>query len=164
MRGLVAWGLHSCVCFAFVAAACGSKDRQSDPTSSRVDKLSEGTLPGGTSIAVDIDTPANGAVLPSGPVTVAGTARIGGLSANTDLVYVIDVSLSTIDPVPGCGGDPNGDGRFDSVIDCEIAALQRVNHEIAASGAVSNVGIGAFGEAGNVADVSPADGVQLLTP
>ena len=48
----------------------------------------DGNLPGGTSISVAINTPANGAVLQPGPVTVTGTAAVGtGVPvANTSLI------------------------------------------------------------------------------
>src|SRR5687768_14569782 len=92
-----------------LAAACGAgKEDQGDSR-----PLNEATLPGGTAIKVDIATPADGAVFPGGvAVNVTGTAEIGvGLPiADTALVYVVDVSGSTVSTVmPGCGGDENLD-------------------------------------------------------
>jgi hypothetical protein len=56
-----------------------------------------GNLPGGTNIAVSIDTPADGAVRSPGPVTINGTASVGQGQPvpSTALVYVLDVSNST---------------------------------------------------------------------
>src|SRR5436190_16940729 len=124
-----------------------------------------GNLPGGTSITVAINSPANGAVLPPGTVAVNGTASVGqGLPvANTALVYVLDVSASTVNSGTGCGGDQNGDGLSNSVLDCEIAAARALNTTAAANGTVGDVGIVVFGDAGVAADVGPAAGDQPLT-
>jgi len=60
-----------------------------------------GNLPGGTSIAVGIDTPADDALIASpGDVSLSGSASIGqGVPvANTTLIYVVDRSGSTQNP------------------------------------------------------------------
>ena len=68
----------------------------------------DGFLPGGTSISVDINAPTDGAVRvsPPGNVLLQGTASVGeGVPvANTLLVYVLDVSFSTQGAAAGCGG------------------------------------------------------------
>lgn len=125
-----------------------------------------GNLPGGTSIGVTIDSPADGVVLPPGPVDVSGSASIGQGTAvaNTELVYVLDVSGSTGDvDAPGCGGDANGDGRANRVMDCEIAAARTLNGQAATIGTVGDVGAVVFGATGATADVRPAGGDQLIT-
>jgi hypothetical protein len=128
-----------------------------------------GNLPGGTSITVSIDTPADGAVLPAGPVTVAGTASIGQSQPipSTALIYVLDVSASTATQVAsGCNGDQNGDGGFDQILDCEILAAKTLNNEALSPGTVGTipeVGAAVFANGATTADVSPAGGDQLIT-
>ena len=79
-----------------------------------------GVLPGGTSIEVAIVSPADGAVVNGPNVPVTGTAAIGQADpiADTAIVYVIDLSGST-DQAGGCGGDQNGDGSANFILDCE---------------------------------------------
>lgn len=125
-----------------------------------------GNLPGGTSIGVTIDSPADGAVRPPGPVDVTGSASIGQGTpvANTALVYVLDVSGSTDEAgAPGCGGDANGDGRANRVMDCEIAAARTLNGQAVSIGTVGDVGAAVFGETAASADVRPAGGDQHIT-
>ncbi|MEE6258830.1 choice-of-anchor P family protein [Plantactinospora sonchi] len=127
---------------------------------------SNDNLPGGTSISVSITTPANGSVRPPGPVPVQGTASIGtGVPvANTALIYVLDVSGSTDDPtVTGCGGDQNGDGRANRILDCEIAAARELNNQAVATGTVGDVGVAVFAENAATADVTPGGGDDLIT-
>jgi hypothetical protein len=115
----------------------------------------EGNLPGGTNIAVTIAAPADGAVVPPGPVTVTGTASVGtGVPvANTSLIYVLDASSSTGNPgAPSCG----------NILQCEIAAGLALNAQ-AQTGAIGDVGMAAFGVVAATADVQPAAGDQLLT-
>ena len=91
MRAKALAGLAALGCaLAFVAVSGGA-------TSS---------LPGGTALDITITGPANGATVPStSPVVVHGTASVatGAPVANTTLIYVVDVSGSTVDPtgVPG---------------------------------------------------------------
>ncbi|MCS7477632.1 hypothetical protein ACFFQW_46030 [Umezawaea endophytica] len=123
-------------------------------------------LPGGTSIAVSVDTPVNGTVLPPGPVAVAGTASIGVGQpvASTGLVYVLDVSGSTDNPaITGCGGDQNGDEAPDRVLDCEIAAARALNGRAADARTVGGVGAVVFASEGATADVGSDEGDQLVT-
>jgi hypothetical protein len=123
-------------------------------------------LPGGTSIAVSLDTPVNGSVLPPGPVEVAGTASIGVGQpvASTGLVYVLDVSGSTDNPaITGCGGDQNGDEAANRVLDCEIAAARALNGRAVDARTVGGVGAVVFASAGDTADVGSDEGEQLVT-
>ncbi|HZD00067.1 MAG TPA: hypothetical protein VFA46_07690 [Actinomycetes bacterium] len=125
-----------------------------------------GSLPGGTSISVAIATPADGALIasPPGDVQLTGTASVGmGVPvANTSLIYVLDVSESTNHPV-GCGGDQNGDGHANFILDCEIAALKALNSQAVSTGTVDEVGLVVFASSGAIADVRPAVGDQPLT-
>jgi hypothetical protein len=70
------------------------------------------------------------------------------------LAYVIDVSESTA-ALAGCGGDANIDGVFNSVLDCEIAALLAVNDTARASGTIVDVGAAVFAFRGATADIQP---------
>ncbi|MDI1465397.1 choice-of-anchor P family protein [Catellatospora sp. KI3] len=115
----------------------------------------DANLPGGTAITVAIATPADGAAVPPGPVSVTGTASVGtGVPvANTSLIYVLDASSSTGNPgAPSCG----------NILRCEIAAGLALNAQ-AQSGAIGDVGMVAFGVTAATADVRPAAGDQLLT-
>ncbi len=136
----------------------------------------DGFLPGGTSISVDIDQPPNGAVRasPPGNVQLQGTAKVGESVPvpNNLLVYVLDVSFSTQGSAAGCGGDQNGDGLSNKVLDCEIAAAKALNNSAVSFGTVGQVGVAVFGghdvldpndTGGAAADVSPAAGDQLVT-
>jgi len=126
----------------------------------------DGNLPGGTSISVDITAPSDGTfyAYPPGDIALSGTAAVGeGLpQPNTLIVYVVDVSGST-QAAAGCGGNPNGDGFVDSILDCEITAAKALNASAIALGTVGEVGLGLFGEGGNQADVRPSAGDQILT-
>lgn len=123
-----------------------------------------GTLPGGTSIEVTITSPADNAVVLPGPVTVTGEASIGTGAAvvDTALTYVVDVSGSTAAGVAaGCGGDVNGDGQADRVLDCEVAAVKALHAKAAVpNSVVGSVGGAVFGSSGATVDISPAAGEQ----
>jgi hypothetical protein len=121
-------------------------------------------LPGGTSISVDIVTPPDGATVNGPDVPATGTAAVGeGVPVpNTALVYVLDVSGST-DQAAGCGGDQNGDGSADFILDCEIAAAKATNQAAIAAGTILDVGGVAFGSSAVTGDVGPAVGDQSLT-
>ncbi|CAM3421317.1 choice-of-anchor P family protein [Kibdelosporangium persicum] len=115
----------------------------------------DGNLPGGTSIAVTITSPANNTVVPQGPVTVTGTAAIGtGVAVkDTALTYVLDVSGSTAGP---CSNT--------NILACEIAAGKALNNKAAAPNTViGTVGAAVFATGGAAADVRPAAGEQLST-
>jgi hypothetical protein len=124
----------------------------------------DGALPGGTSISVDIVSPPDGSDVNGPAVQVDGTASVGqGVPVpNTTLVYVLDVSGST-DQAGGCGGDQNGDGDADFILDCEIAAGEATNQSAIATGTVLDVGTVAFASTAATGDVGPAAGDQNLT-
>jgi hypothetical protein len=147
---------------ALAAVLAAAPMAQADATNSN--------LPGGTSITVGIDQPADGALIasPPGNVSLSGSASIGqGVPvANTTLVYVVDTSGSTIPPIsgPGCGGDQNGDGAANSVLDCEIAAGRELNQQAIAAGTVAQVGAVFFEASATIRDVGPTTpGTQGLT-
>lgn len=132
------------------------------------------SLPGGSSISVQITSPANGAVVPEGPVAVSGLASVGeGLPvANTLLIYVLDLSGSTTGAVSGgaCGSQ-NVDGAPNQILDCEIAAAKALNDAAISLGTVFEIGVVGFGGhtsgAGDLddafaLDLSPAAGKQHL--
>jgi hypothetical protein len=123
-----------------------------------------GSLPGGTNIAVDVVSPANGATVNGPNVPVSGTASVGqGVPVpNTALIYVVDVSGST-DQGSGCGGDQNGDGNADFILDCEIAAAKATNQSAIVAQTILDVGVVAFGDIAVTGDVGPAVGDQSLT-
>jgi hypothetical protein len=123
-----------------------------------------GSLPGGTSIEVDVVSPANGATVNGPNVPVGGTASVGqGVPVpNTALIYVLDVSGST-DQAGGCGGDQNGDGSASFILDCEIAAARATNQSAITTGTVLDVGVVAFADTAVTGDVGPAAGDQSLT-
>lgn len=128
----------------------------------------DGNLPGGTSISAEIATPAAGALIasPPGDVALTGGASIGqGVPiANTTLVYVVDTSGST-GPfgLAGCGGDQNGDGTADTILDCEIAAGIALNQDAVAAGTVGEVGAVFFNSNATIRDVDPGAGTAGLT-
>lgn len=106
-----------------------------------------------SSIEVAVDA-FDGDVL-SGRVELA-TNRFNFLAA-------IDISQSTIDGRPGCGGDEDGDGIIGSVVDCEIVAALDVVGRLQAGGAQgSQVGVVGFSASAAAADVSPEPGQQQL--
>ena len=131
----------------------------------------DGALPGGTSISVDITAPPDGTTLNGPNVPVTGTAAVGQGQPvpNTGLIYSIDGSGSTVDPAGGdCGPDQNpGDPEAaqDEIIDCEIAAVLTLNSEVAGLGTVGQVGMQLWAGAAVTADATPAGGdVPLIAP
>lgn len=117
----------------------------------------DGTLPGGTSISVTIDSPADETVFPQGPVTVTGTASVGAAAVvkDTALTYVIDVSGST---AASC------DGTARTILRCEVEASAALNTRAAEpTSVIGSVGTVAFGSSAAVADMRPTAGDQVLT-
>jgi len=120
------------------------------------------SLPGGTSISVEILNPADAVVVNGPNVPANGTASIGeGVPVpNTGLIYSIDGSGSTVDPAGGdCGPDQNpGDPEAaqDEIIDCEIAAVITLNNAVSGLGTVGQVGMQLWAGAPVTADASPA--------
>ena len=102
-----------------------------------------GTLPNGTSIEATIDDPADGTEIlvpagdPTTEVTVSGTGSVGEGEPDATFVYVIDVSFSTNDPAAGdCGGDRNGDGSSNTILDCQVAGVLALNDAALVEGSV----------------------------
>jgi trimeric autotransporter adhesin len=131
----------------------------------------DGALPGGTSISVDITAPPNAATVNGPNVPVTGTAAIGQGQPvpNTGLIYSIDGSGSTVAPAGGdCGPDQNpGDPQAaeDEIIDCELAAVIALNTAVAGLGTVGQVGMQLWAGAPVTADATPGAGdVALIAP
>ena len=121
-----------------------------------------GALPGGTSIEVAIVNPAHNSVVNGPAVPVTGTAAVGQGQPvpNTALIYVIDVSGSTDFP-GGCGGDQNGDGDADFILDCEIAAARALNQVAITNGTVLDVGVVVFAGTAASGNVDPLAGATV---
>lgn len=122
-------------------------------------------LPSGVACSVEVTTPPDGAVFPAGSVLVTGFATVGEAVpiANTTLAYIMDVSGST-EAFGGCGGDPNGDGAGNTVLDCEITALTELHEQAIALGTTAQNGVVVFGEGAAQADMVPGGGpTDLLT-
>ncbi len=125
----------------------------------------DGNLPGGTSISVDIVTPADNSTHLPGTVSLAGTAEVGTTTvvANTGLITVVDTSGSTSSTgAAGCG-NPNPSDPSNSILDCEIIAAANVNTAAASLGTVASVGAIAFATTAVTADVNPTGGNQPVT-
>jgi hypothetical protein len=129
----------------------------------------DGNLPGGTSISVTIDDPAESEVfvIPEGDTTLAidvdGTASVGEGTPlkDTTVTYVIDVSGSTS---LTAGVDCDGIAGNDNVLTCEKEGIEAANAAAAvATSSVANSGVVAFSHFATALDVDPAAGVQLLT-
>ena len=117
-------------------------------------------LPAGTALTAelqDLSEPVNSSQRVSAAVSIGGLAT----SPDTTLVYVLDLSGSTLDG-PGCGGDANHDGRASTPLDCEIAAATALNEQAVESQTVAAVGLVGFAGGAVTADLAPADGVQAL--
>jgi hypothetical protein len=123
-----------------------------------------GVTDDGHELIVEITSPADGATVPVGALTVTGNASIGGATDN--LYYMVDVSGSTANRTFGgvnhdCDGngvsdegdDINGDGVNGDVLDCELAAVLAINDSLGS--APINVGYGIFGTSSVPADVTP---------
>ncbi|WP_109474665.1 PKD domain-containing protein [Ornithinimicrobium cavernae] len=121
--------------------------------------VTEGQLPGGTSLSVGFDTTAGEA-----GVRLDGTVALGEGDAvpDTTLLYVMDISGSTI-LLDGCGGEQNADGHTDTVLDCQVAAAIELNNAAVDSGVVKETGVVVFAASAAIADVGPAAGRQVLT-
>nr|WP_274387931.1 HNH/ENDO VII family nuclease [Salsipaludibacter albus] len=119
------------------------------------------SLPGGTSLQVDLaglDPDETGLV-------AAGRAGIGEgppVEATT-LVYVLDVSGST-GGGGGCGGNPNGHGGSNTILDCEIAALEALHADVLSAGTVDRVGLVSFSSGSSQVDLDPTGSVAYLVP
>ena len=116
------------------------------------------TLPGGTEVTAELESLSAPA---EGRQRLRATASVGDpvAVADTTIIYVLDVSRTTR-RLNACGGDQNGDGLVDSVLDCEIASATRLNEEAVARQSVGEVGLVGFAAGAVTADLDPADGVQ----
>jgi trimeric autotransporter adhesin len=121
-----------------------------------------GALPGGTGISVRIDSPADGAVLPPGPVTLTGTASVAkGVGVpNTALIFVLALPARANNDAGPFGGACPG---TNTILDCEKTYVRTLNRAAVDGGAVPAVGIAGYAAAGRLADVGPAAGQQLIT-
>ena len=63
---------------------------------------------------------------------------------------------------PGCGGDRNRDGLFDTPLDCEIAAATSLNEQAIENGQVGEVGVVGFARGATTADLGAEAGIQVL--
>jgi trimeric autotransporter adhesin len=120
------------------------------------------TLPGGTGISVRIDSPADGAVLPAGPVTVTGSTSVdaGAGPADTALIFVLGLTRgATADAGPFGGACPG----LNTVLDCMKTYVSTLDRAAVDGGAVSSVGVTSYAERSLAADVGPAAGEQLIT-
>ncbi|MDF2628892.1 MAG: hypothetical protein K0R39_2723 [Symbiobacteriaceae bacterium] len=129
----------------------------------------------GQTLSIQIDGPADGTRVnvPSGNVTVTGTATIGPLSESGNVMYVVDVSGSTVNPRnQDCNGDGSvnaadnldDDGLIGTTLDCEVAGVMALNGSLAGSPG-AEAGVIIFGSNAAIADVSPAGGQQdFLSP
>ena len=78
------------------------------------------------------------------------------------LLFAVDVSNSTLDEGEGCGGDFNGDGLTDTILDCELASVLTTVEALELA-EVDEVGVVLFFAEGAAADVQPGDGLQTFT-
>jgi hypothetical protein len=118
------------------------------------------TLPAGTALNAELVSLS----APAGSLqNLRATASIGATQAvaNTTLIYVFDLSASTLEG-DGCGGDRNNDGRTDTPLDCEIAAASALNAQAIENGAVSEVGLIGFAAGATPADLAEAPDAQAL--
>lgn len=138
----------------------------------------DGSLPGGTSLSVDIDEPADGLTIevddPAETVdlTVTGSASLAGADAtkNTTLIYVLDLSGSM--GFSWSTTDCTGDGNEELYLECQALAVEFLN-DLAAdpSSPVGWTGVATYSSANNLrtdahnADLDPGrDDDRLLVP
>jgi hypothetical protein len=117
-----------------------------------------GTLPAGTGMGaelVSLSAPQGGSQ------QLSATAFIGETEAvpDTTLIYVFDLSQTTRRG-EGCGGDQNGDGFSDTVLDCEIASAAELNAQAIENGLVGEVGLVGFARGAVTADLASGGGEQ----
>jgi hypothetical protein len=119
-----------------------------------------GTLPTGTDLSAELISLSEP---DGGSQRLRAQAAIGpaGEVPKTTIVYVIDLSWTTLTG-PGCGGDRNRDGLFDTPLDCEIAAATSLNAQAIDNGQVSEVGVVGFAAGATTADLAGEEGSQVL--
>ncbi|TVR37378.1 MAG: VWA domain-containing protein [Nitriliruptor sp.] len=134
----------------------------------------DGSLPGGTSLSVDVDEPADGLTIEvededdTADVTVQGSASLAGTDAtkNTTLIYVLDLSgsMTSFNQRTDC----TGDGNLEDALDCQALAVEFLNER--ASDPASPVGwtgvatYSTSGESHNVDRDPDRDQDRLLVP
>ena len=121
---------------------------------------SSGSLPAGTALKAELVSLSS----PAGDrQNLRASASIGATQAvaNTTLLYVFDLSASTLNG-DGCGGDPNHDGKSNTPLDCEIAAATALNENAVSNGTVGEVGLIGFAAGATTADLATANGAQAL--
>jgi hypothetical protein len=96
--------------------------------------------------------------LSAGQVTLRGTVTPGSPSDTPTVLYILDASGSTSNPGGSCGGDLNGDGDADTILDCEIAGVTTLDGSLASQPGVVLTGLAAFAGGTNpaVADAATA--------
>lgn len=155
---LVSWRTHRycavVVALALLASVLAAVSPS--PVAAETDRFSDGT-----ELAVEITSPASGAEAPGGRTTLTGVARVGGgeTVADTAAVIVWDVSGSTSDPASDC----NGDGRTDSILTCERAAIAQYLAAAADIGSVAEVALISFQASAAIRDMRPdVPGLQVF--
>lgn len=120
----------------------------------------EGSLPGGTSISVDVDDPVDGAFVEQGEdLVVSGTASVGEVvtTPDTTIVYVLDVSGSMND---SAGVDCDGTAGDDTRLTCQREAALQVHGAVFDS--LQNAAVVTFNSSASVNPGGPSTG--LLDP
>lgn len=117
------------------------------------------SLPGGTSLGatltgLDPDTPGLSAL---GSVEVGEGPPVQA----TSIVYVLDTSGSA-GWGGGCGGDVNGHGGSNTILDCEIAAALELHQQVLAAGTVDKVGVVRFSSGASALDLDPTSATTTL--
>lgn len=105
--------------------------------------------------SITIADPGN---LSAGQVTLRGTVTPGSPSDTTTVMYILDASGSTSKAGGPCGGDLNGDGATNTILDCEIAGVTRLDGSLASQAGVVQTGLAAFAGGTNpaIADAATA--------
>ena len=123
------------------------------------------TFTDGTELELLITSPEDGAATTGGSIDVSGTARIGGGNPSPDTVVAVamDLSGSTQDPSGGSCGNLNGDGDSNTILDCQIAAIEALEQAAIGLATIAEFGVSVFGTVAFGADMQPASGRQRLT-
>src|SRR5688500_11661782 len=131
------------------------------------------TTTAGQPLIIQIDSPADQATVPAGPLPVAGRAGTPSLPSGTaNALYALDSSGSTSSPSGlDCNGDGavnaaddlNSDGANGDVLDCEVSGVIALNGSLVGSAGV-DAGLIEFASSADPLDVDPATaGDQAFT-
>lgn len=123
---------------------------------------------------ITISSPSDGETVKAGAVRLTGSANAGSVQSTTSVVYLVDVSLSTVqnpgsdcnaDGVVSAADDLNADGVAGSTLDCEIAGIMALNNSLSAASAGSNVHVAVqpFADVSVAAAMRP-DGTTFVSP